>query len=207
MGQVLQMNDAARRPTPAKEKLARVPAPNVRARLLELVPGTITELGAAMGRPSSDKTLRRRLAELEADGVLVREDGLYSRAPEPARPELPAVELPDGFEDYVFPTYFDHEAKVVFVVKLDEFEFIDWTSTAIELLESYVGCLQRARTANDAIAGDAAFKTSDAGRVYVHPGVAVATKAERDAQVYRKALYELDAIGGGGTAEEPPSLF
>lgn len=198
MGQVLRMDGRDAAPT-------RAAAPEVRARILELVPATLPELARQMLRPPSDRTLRRRVADLEAEGLIIRGAGdRLELAPEP---EVPPVDLPDGFEDYVFPAHFDHEAQVVFVVKLDEFEFVDWTSTALELLESYVGCLQRARLAHTAVATTGDFSTAKTGRVYVHPGVAVIQKADRDAQVYREALIKLDEKGGGKSDPDQAPLF
>lgn len=187
----------------------RVPAPKVRARLLELVPGTLTELGLAMGRPASDKTLRKRLGDLEADGLLARDErGVYALIPAEPEPTPDPVTPPEGFEDYRFPAHFDHEAQELFVVKLEEYEFIEWTSAAIEALESYITCLQRSRKAHEAVSADGEFALSDAGRTYVHPGVAVAERADKAAQGFRKELRELDEKGGGMQAarDKPEQL-
>lgn len=193
-------------------KPRRIAAPLLRAALMETVPGTTKELAYRVGRPPSDKTVRLRLAELVDERRLVLEDGVYAAPAAPPEEELPSVELPETFaqrEDYLFPSHFDHEARLVFAVKLEEFEFIDWTSTAIELLEAYVGAVQTARIAQASIDSSAAFMTAKSGRIYAHPGLAIVAKADANAQKFREALHKLDETGGGKRkkAEDNPQLF
>jgi hypothetical protein len=198
MGEVLQLS--ARSPV-------KVPSAEVRARILELLPGTLTELSNRTGRPPSDRTLRTRLASLESEG-LIRKDGRTFRHAEPTRQAATSpVEMPPGFEAYVFPPHLDDDSRALLAVKLVEYEFIEWTSSAVELLESYIGALQTSRNAHAAVSTAGNFVIAESGRVYAHPGVAVAGRADRDAQGYREALAKLDDKGGGGLGDEQPPLF
>lgn len=205
MGQVLRMERGPREPSAAPEaKPKKLKAHEVRAAILDALPGTQTEIARALGRHPSDRTVRSRLRDLEAQNVIESEDGQFRLAPEP---EPEPVELPEAFAGYEFPPYFDRVSQQLLVVKLDELKTIDWTTAAIELLESYVSCLQRSRRGHEALLDGEFAVGQKSGRVYAHPAIKVIEKADSDGQKYRLELQKLDEKGGGGGKQEAPSLF
>lgn len=145
--------------------------------IVAALPASQAEIARAVGRKPSDGTVRRRLATLESDGVAKCVDGTWQRVR--GLPELPGYEFPDDF---------DEEAIDLFTVTVRELlarPKPEWETSDVDLLEAYVRCMQRARVARDQ---DEMFTYAESGRAYTHPSVAIAREAERDAQVYRKAL-------------------
>lgn len=145
------------------------------------LPGTQAEIARAVGRKPSDGTVRRRLAALAEEGLVVQSDDGWRRAG--GLPELP------GFE---FPGHFDEEARAVFESRLVAASNDGvWADEDVDLLERYVSAGQRGRTMQAEVAAGGAFSHSEeSGRAYAHPGIRIIREAERDAHVYEEALIE-----------------
>lgn len=152
-------------------------------RLLDALPGKQSDIARALGRRASDGTVHRRLRALADEGRVEVVDGEWRLTAGVSR----FPELPDG---YVFPAHLDEEARLELVAKVREWITGGvWNDSDLELLERYASARQRARHANVTLAADG-LTTGGGERKFVHPLVAVAREAERDAQLYEDRLRE-----------------
>lgn len=160
-----------------------IPASQLAEAILEVLPGRVAEWAPKLGRKRTDRTIRRRLADLETAGVVENSEGIWSRCQtDPIHDTLPGYEFPDGF-DAESRDQLRHKALELKLAEVPIDSFI------VELLEAYIRCLQRARLANIEIDRDGLFqRAANGGRKFAHPGVATAREAERDAHVYREAI-------------------
>lgn len=160
----------------------RVAASRLRDAILDALPAKVSEIATATGRRRTDRTIRVRLEAMQAEGLVELIDGAWRKCRNDDIDVLP---------DYEFPAGWDDESREQFAGKITELVEADCAvdSFLIELLENYVRCLQRARTANRQVDEDGLFQKAAKGdRRFPHPGIAIAREAERDAHVYREAI-------------------
>ncbi len=174
-----------------------VPASQLADRILDVLPGRVSEWAPKLGRKRTDSTIRTRLKQLEAVGAVECEEGVWSRTQaDPIHDTLPGYEFPEGF---------DAESRDLLRQKALEVRLaeVPLDSFMVELIEAYVRCLQRARHANEEIDSDGLFQTAAKGnRKFAHPGVATAREAERDAHVYREAIEKKKRTDPGADPDD-----
>lgn len=154
----------------------RVTAAELAPQILDLLPGRAANLAQALGRKSSDGTVRRALEGLEKSGAAERVDGVWQRCQ-----ELPKLATPADFDDEACALH----ARTLKALQ----EQGTWRDHDIDLLERYVRREQDARIFRAAIEEQGRFQqVRDGGRVYAHPGIDKERDANRDVQSLADAL-------------------
>jgi hypothetical protein len=163
-------------------------------RVLELLPGSQSQIAKALGRKPSDGTVRRTLEHLATEGFAQRVKRRWERCQ--SEPEI---------GDAV-PEDFDQESKGLYARVLGYLRGLPeglWDANMVPTAQCYVRSKQLARQARDAI-GDEPYQTTSTGRAFKHPAVEDARQHERDAHTYAEALLltpkarQVAGVKGGG---------
>jgi phage terminase small subunit len=147
-------------------------------RILDLLPGKQAAIAQALGRASSDGSVRRALDKLANEGFAERVDGVWRRCQEV--PTLPEGPYPDDFDQVSIGLYDRTQLQLLAQGT--------WKEGDRPLLESYVRSKQLAREARAKVAADGAYPKNGSGRVFRHPAIEDARGHERDALAFAEAL-------------------
>jgi phage terminase small subunit len=163
--------------------LATGPSRTVRElapKVLELLPGSQSDIAKALGRRKNDGTVRRTLEHLATEGFAQRTNGRWERCQSEPDPD---VAVPDDFDQPSRALF----GRVVTYVRALPREL--WNDEMLPTAEAYVRSKQLAREARAEIGSNGGpYNRAKTGRVYKHPGVEDARQHERDAHEYAKAL-------------------
>lgn len=179
-----------------------IPASQLADAIVKALPGKVSEFAPKLGRKRTDSTIRNRLKQLEEAGEIRCDRGVWSR--------IETDPISETLKGYEFPPDFDDESRDQFDLKTQELldADVNLDSFAIELVENYVRCLQRAREANAEVQNDAMFQSAAKGdRKFAHPGIAIAREAERDAHVYREAIEKRKRKDPDANPDEDPTAI
>lgn len=166
--------------------MATTPSPKVRElapKVLELLPGSQSDIAVALGRRKNDGTVRRTLEHLATEGFASRDGKRWERCQTEPDPATDDVAIPDDFDHASTALY---RRVLTYVRKLPK-EL--WDDEMAPTAEAYVRSRQLARDARAQIkAAGGAYVRSNTGRVFKHPAVEDARQHERDAHEYGKSL-------------------